>query len=130
MKILMTKDGSRPYAENASGDVLSTFNRAVLGQLLEVGKILELAPGLVSRWKWNSEDSTYELWLREGLEFHDGTKVMSEDLEFSLLRGFFSNNGHFMKYIWETLRVLKIFVQVLPLSQEPYQGLKLLALSQ
>lgn len=42
LKILLVRDGSKPYAENAGGDVLSTFNKAVLGQLLMTADTFEL----------------------------------------------------------------------------------------
>jgi oligopeptide transport system substrate-binding protein len=95
LKVLMLEDGSSPYAENASGDILSTFNRVVLGQLLYADKNLELQPGLLSTWKWNSQDGSYDLTLKSGLKFHDGSDVTAADLEFNLLRGFFSKQRSF-----------------------------------
>ena len=95
LKVMMLKDGSSPYAENAGGDVLSTFNRAVLGQLILSTSSYELEAGLLKSWKWNKKDGSYDLFLREGLTFHDGSPVKSDDLEFALLRGFFTKNRSF-----------------------------------
>lgn len=95
LKILLTKDGSNPFSENASGDILGVFNKAVLGQLLTVKDNFELQPNLLRSWKWNSNDNSYELFLREDLHFHDGSPIKSEDLEFTLLRGFFSRQTSF-----------------------------------
>lgn len=109
LKVLMLKDGSRPYAENAGGDVLSTFNKAVLGQLLLTTETFELQAGLLKDWKWSPKEGGYSLYLREGLMFHDGTPVTSADLEFALLRGFFSNQRSFYEiYLGNILGVDKI----------------------
>jgi ABC-type transport system substrate-binding protein len=95
LKIIFTLDGSNPYAENAGATQLSTFNKMVLGQLLTMTDSFELQPGLLKDWKWNSKDGSYELKLKDGIKFHDGTNVTSEDLEFTLLRGFFSKQRSF-----------------------------------
>lgn len=109
LKVLMLKDESKPYAENASGDVLSTFNKAVLGQLLLTTNSFELQAGLLKDWKWSAKDGSYELFLRENLSFHDGSAVKSEDLEFALLRGFFSKQRSFYEiYLGNILGVDKI----------------------
>ena len=109
LKVLMLRDGSRPYAENASGDILSTFNRAVLGQLLTSSESFELRAGLLKDWKWNPSDGSYDLYLREGLTFHDGSKVSAEDLEFALLKGFFTSQRSFYEiYLGNILGIEKI----------------------
>ena len=109
MNVLLLRDGSKPYAANAGGDVLSTFNKAVLGQLLLTTDSFELQPGLLKDWKWSSKDGTYELILKDNLTFHDGSPVTSADLEFTLLRGFFSSERSFYEiYLGNILGVEKI----------------------
>jgi len=109
LKILMTKDSSSPYSEYSSGDILAAFNKAVLGQLLTAKDTFELQPDLLKSWKWDSTDNSYELFLRENLTFHDGSPVKAEDLEFTLLRGFFSKQTSFYEiYLGNILGVDKI----------------------
>lgn len=109
LNVLMVKDGSSPYSEHASGDVLGTFNKAVLGQLLSITNTFELQPELLKSWKWNSSDNSYDLFLRESLFFHDGKPITSVDLEFALLRGFFSSDRSFYEiYLGNILGVEKI----------------------
>jgi ABC-type transport system substrate-binding protein len=109
LKVLMVRDGSSPYSELASGDVLGTFNKAVLGQLLSINDAFELQPELLKSWKWNISDNSYDLYLKENLTFQDGTPITSKDLEFALLRGFFSKENSFYEiYLGNILGVEKI----------------------
>jgi ABC-type transport system substrate-binding protein len=109
LKILALKDGSNPYSATTSGDVLATFNYAVLGQLLKTNDLYELQPGLLKSWEWDPSDFSYKLYLKEGITFHDGTPIKSSDLEFTLLRGFFSKQHSFYEiYLGNILGVDKI----------------------
>ncbi|MDZ7799733.1 MAG: ABC transporter substrate-binding protein [Trueperaceae bacterium] len=46
---------------------------------------LELVPGLATEWR-TVDDTTWELQLREGVSFHDGSTLEAEDVEFTLER--------------------------------------------
>lgn len=94
-KILLSTGGGSPYAENTSGDVLSTFNAAVLGQLVVTDETFNLHPGLLESFQFDFKSSKYILKLGPHLAFHNGRMATSADLEFSLLRGFFSQNRSF-----------------------------------
>ncbi len=93
LKILMTLDNAPIYTEGAGGTILSTFNYNVRGSNLEVESDFELKSSIVKNWKWNSQKKTYLLSLDPNVKFHDGTSPNSKDLEFSILRGFFSDKA-------------------------------------
>lgn len=94
-RILLTTGGGSPYAENTAGDVLATFNAAVLGQLVVTDESFNIHPGLLESFRFDFKSSKYYLKLRPSLKFHNGRAATAADLEFSLLRGFFSNNRSF-----------------------------------
>ena len=97
IEILLGDTEYAPYSETAPGNILSTFNAAVLGQLIETDKNFELTPGHLESWNWDYKKSAYILKIKNGLKFHNGRNITSKDLEFSLLRGFFSNNQSFYR---------------------------------
>lgn len=109
LNVLLGDTRAAPYSETAPGSILSTFNAAVLGQLIKTDKNLDLVPGLLESWNWDFKTSEYVLKLQHGLVFHNGRPVTVQDLEFSLLRGFFSERQSFYRtYLSNVLGVEKI----------------------
>tara|TARA_Y100001935_G_scaffold254457_1_gene263593 strand:- start:3978 stop:5450 length:1473 start_codon:yes stop_codon:yes gene_type:complete len=88
-------NGRAPYLEDTSGEILSSFNAAVLGQLLTTDEDFNLQPGLLEKFDYEQSTNSFVLRLKSNLKFHNGRSVNSKDLEFSLLRGFFSSNSSF-----------------------------------
>ncbi len=84
-----------PSHFEASGEIHSMFNACVRGQLLTRTKGFKLAPGLIHKYYYDFEKNEYILQLRKGLTFHNGRKATAKDLEFSLIRGFFSTKPNF-----------------------------------
>ncbi len=95
ISILLSSSGDLPYAETASGDLLASFNSAVLGQLLVTTEAFNLEGGIIESFEYDYRTKSYSLRLRRGTRFHNGREAKAEDLEFSLLRGFFSRNRSF-----------------------------------
>ena len=66
-----------------------TFSRSALSNIFDTliyrDADLELVPGLATAWR-NVDDTTWDLDLREGVTFHDGTPFGPEDVKFSLER--------------------------------------------
>ncbi|MCB0361384.1 MAG: hypothetical protein KDD35_01595 [Bdellovibrionales bacterium] len=102
-RILLSSGGGAPYAENTAGDVLATFNAAVLGQLTVTDESFDLRPGLLESFQFDFEKLEYQLRLRSDLVFHNGRPVRAQDLEYSLLRGFFSPNRSFYNIYLNTI---------------------------
>jgi ABC-type oligopeptide transport system substrate-binding subunit len=97
LKVLLGGDGKAVYSEECGVQSLETVLAAVLGQLVYSSESFDLKPGLLSHFHWDFDKKWYVLELREGLKFHNGRVVTSEDLEFSLLRGLLSKRGSWFK---------------------------------
>ncbi len=57
----------------------------IFGRLVEFGPNLELSPGLATSWE-ALDDTTWQINLREGVTFHDGSPLTADDVMFSLER--------------------------------------------
>lgn len=97
LHVLLGSTGQAPYEETAPATILETFNSAVLGQLFWRDASFELKPGLIKDWRWDYQNNAYELTLRHDVYFHNGRHATAEDLEFSILRGFFTKYRSFYK---------------------------------
>ncbi len=97
VRILVDESGKTPFGQHTSMASLSFFNIHVLGQLLQVSDSLEIEQGLIEKAEFFFDRKEYLLKLRSGLRFHNGRIADSKDLEFSLLRGFFSSTPSLFK---------------------------------
>lgn len=88
-----------PFEHTAPAESLVTVSQAVLGSLLVATPGGDLLPGLIEDWRWDYVKECYRLRLKPGLQLTAGREATAEDLEFSLLRGFFSRNRTFFE-IW------------------------------
>jgi oligopeptide transport system substrate-binding protein len=95
LKIYFGETTKAPYDNHAGAMVLSTFNAAVRGQLVETDETFRLKPGLLQEFRYDYTEKKYVLKLAPNLKFHNGRNVNCLDLEFSLLRGFFSSDKSF-----------------------------------
>lgn len=84
-----------PYDQHSDALTLSTFNAAVLGQLITSPNGLELQPGHLETFHFDPTDLSYTLRLKGDIYFHNGRLATSKDLVYSLLRGFFSKDRSF-----------------------------------
>jgi oligopeptide transport system substrate-binding protein len=101
MRVLLDESGKEPFGQHASMVTLSFFNINVLGQLLRVSDSLEIEHGLIDKVEYSFERKEYVLKLRSGIRFHNGRLADAKDLEFSILRGFFSKTPSLFKlYLW------------------------------
>ena len=97
VRVLIGTTGESPYSETAPGGTLATMNAAVLGQLFQTDATFDLKAGLIGEWRWDFERKVYVLKLKPGIRFHNGRAVTAADLEFSLVRGFFTQHRTFYK---------------------------------
>lgn len=103
-RILLNGTGGVPYHPTASGDILSTFNAAVLSQLILNDENFELKPGLLSDYTFDRKTNRYILTLKAEVRFHNGRLATAQDLEFSLVRGFFSPQRSFYNIYLNNIR--------------------------
>lgn len=95
LRVLLGTTDRAPYEETAPADMHATFNAAVLGSLLTVTPSFELEPGLIKQWSWDAPTCSYLLTLRDDVVFHNGRSATAADLEFTILRGFFTTHRSF-----------------------------------
>ncbi|MFD1881398.1 ABC transporter substrate-binding protein [Paracoccus pacificus] len=57
----------------------------IFGQLVEFDQNLQISPGLAASWT-NTDPLTWDITLRDGVTFHDGSPLTVEDVIFSLER--------------------------------------------
>lgn len=109
LNLFMGYTNKPPYDENAPAEVLSTFQQAVLGLLIDYDENLKLKPVQLESWSWDYKNSKYILTLKDNIYFHNGRKATAQDLEYSLVRGFFSKNKSFYQiYLGNIVGVDKI----------------------
>ena len=84
-----------PFDKDAPVDTIYATITPILGQLIYTSNSYDLEPGLLQSFNWDFENGAYILKLKPDLKFHNGREVTSEDLEFSILRGFYSSKPSF-----------------------------------
>jgi ABC-type transport system substrate-binding protein len=75
--------GMDPHTPNGSGD--ATIVNLIYSHLVQLGPNLELLPDLAESWEV-VDDTTIDFKLREGVKFHNGEELTSEDVKFSFER--------------------------------------------
>lgn len=103
LNVIVGDNGKKPFLPSSPVQSLMTIQSAVLGQLIYTESSFDLTPGLLESYKWNYKDQSYELTLRKNLKFHNDRKVTSKDLEFSILRGFFTPRGSWFKSFFNNI---------------------------
>lgn len=108
LNVIVGENGQKPFLPSSPVQSLMTIQSAVLGQLIYTESSFDLKPGLLESYKWNYKDQSYELTLRKDLKFHNNRKVTSKDLEFSILRGFFTPKGSWFKSFFNNIEGIDI----------------------
>lgn len=85
------------YSTNATVSILESFLHLTNDQLVYLDENFNLVPGLLESFSYDYSKDTYLLTLKENLTFSNGRQVTSEDLEFSIVRGFFSTTRNWWK---------------------------------
>ena len=62
------------------------FNRMIYDYLIDVSPAGDLVPNLATEWEISEDGLSYRLTLREGVTFHDGSALTSEDVVASFNR--------------------------------------------
>jgi ABC-type transport system substrate-binding protein len=103
MRIAVSNDNELPYREMAPVQSKLTVLNAILGRLLHADINYDLSSGHLESFKWDYSKKAYILKLKKNLYFHNGRKVTAKDLEFSILRGFFSKNRHWFEVFFSNI---------------------------
>jgi peptide/nickel transport system substrate-binding protein len=90
----------KPFSDLRNLDPVTTTDYAVRNHgymvydtLFSVDERLQLRPQMVERWETSADGLTWTFTLRDGLAFHDGRPVTSEDVVASLRR-WAARDGH------------------------------------
>jgi peptide/nickel transport system substrate-binding protein len=74
------------FDPHKSNDIVSAVAlKAVYDTLVYSSESFELGPGLAESWEW-LDDNSLQFKLREGVQFHNGELMTSEDVKFTLDR--------------------------------------------
>ncbi len=95
--VLLDVSNEKPYSINARSNTLTTFQATVLGQLLRYDNNLMLEPSILEHAYYDFKTNNYILKLKEKTFFHNGREANSIDLEFSLLKGFYTKYSSYDK---------------------------------
>jgi peptide/nickel transport system substrate-binding protein len=90
----------------------SVGRRLVLDSLTRVDGSGAVLPGLAVRWKSQNADHRWQLWLRPGVRFHDGSPLTAESVEQSLARSC-------TQCPWSAVRILGDSVVFTTASSDP-----------
>jgi len=94
VSILVSTDGTVPYAEDQSGEILATFADNVFGSWIKMVDHGVYQSDLV-KFAFSPDFKTLELSVKPTTQFHDGSAVTARDIEFSLLRGLYTEKASF-----------------------------------
>jgi peptide/nickel transport system substrate-binding protein len=94
-------------AKTSSPAVQSIF-KAIFDPYIDQNPDLSFRPGALTKWRWNKDQTGIELTLRQGMFWHDGTPVTTEDLVWSLQRAGDEKNGNPMQFMWRKLGAFKV----------------------
>ena len=67
----------------APGGDPNQYGRLMTGYLVEISDDFELIPGMATDWTISEDGLTWTVTLRDGVKFHDGTEVTTDDIAWS-----------------------------------------------
>lgn len=127
INIFLADTHEAPYLVNkGGGETLSNVNGAILGQLFRLSEHYTLEPVLADSWHWDPKDGTYHIKIKNGLRFHNGREATARDLEFSLLRGFFSKSPAFFQIYVGSIEGAEDVVPGTPYQSGLVSGIKII----
>lgn len=119
--------GKLPYLNNQAPPYSEhSLYAAVLGSLLQTDKSYNLQPYFLRAWNWDHKDNAYLLELRDDLLFHNGRKVTSEDVEFSILRGALSGPDNYFRVFFSNIVGYQALVPGTKYQSQMIDGIKIL----
>ena len=88
-------------------DAQSLF-KAVFDQPLDQDPQLKLIPHLITKWELSADGLSMPVELRDGVEFHDGSKMTTEDFKFTFLDRIKSTPGLDIANSWRKVQDIEI----------------------
>lgn len=86
LKIQFTDRGTVPWHDFYSAAPHNAFNLAVHGEPLHFTSDMNITPGYIKTWKWDSTRNLFVMQLDPEKKYHNGLPISSYDFEFALIK--------------------------------------------
>ena len=93
---------------SAVNPAIQAIYRSIFDQYVGQGPDLAFQPGLLTAWGWNDDKTKVWMDVREGVTWHDGTKLTPEDVVWSLERAAKPETGNPVQFVWAGVGNYKI----------------------
>jgi len=77
--------GSERFDVNFGGSAGNNHGKLWQGFLVATNDKVELLPGIATKWEISSDGRTWTFTIRDGVKFHDGTVLSTEDVWWTLM---------------------------------------------
>ncbi len=115
-----------PWVYNAPANCRGSFNPAVLGLLLYIDSNADIQASSIETFDWDFNKNYYKLKLKDNLYFQNGRKVNSKDLEFSIVRYFFTKTPNIAATFMSNLKGTEKIKRGQPYKSGLVDGIKIL----
>ncbi|MFN4098305.1 MAG: ABC transporter substrate-binding protein, partial [Pararhodobacter sp.] len=88
---------------SAVNPTIQGLYQSVFDQFILQQPDLTPAPGLLTDWGWNEDNTQVWMEVREGVKWHDGSDFTAEDVRWSLARVADEATGSPIQFVWGTL---------------------------
>lgn len=88
---------------SAVNPTIQGIYQSVFDQFILQEPDLSPAPGLLTEWGWNDDNTQVIMKVREGVTWHDGSPFTAEDVAWSLARAADPATGNPINFVWATL---------------------------
>ena len=85
---------------SAVNPTIQGLYQSVFDQFILQKPDLSLAPGLLTEWGWNDDNTKIMMTVREGVKWHDGSPFTAEDVVWSLERAGKEETGNPIQFVW------------------------------
>jgi peptide/nickel transport system substrate-binding protein len=83
---LASLGGERLDYTRPSGGTNRELRRVLARELIEIGPNGEFVPGVAESWKANASSTVWDLFLRKGVQWHNGDSLTAQDVIFGVER--------------------------------------------
>ena len=93
---------------SAVNPTIQGIYQSVFDQFIPQKPDLSFAPGLLTEWGWNDDNTKVMMTVREGVTWHDGSPFTAEDVVWSLERAGKEETGNPIQFVWKNIGNFKI----------------------
>ncbi|MBP0614549.1 twin-arginine translocation signal domain-containing protein [Jiella sp. KSK16Y-1] len=88
---------------SAVNPTIQAIYRSIFDQYVGQKPDLSFEPGLLTEWGWNDDKTKVWMTVREGVTWHDDSKLTPEDVVWSLERAGDEKSGNPIQFVWSTI---------------------------